>query len=118
MRVSLTHARGALGDGPENLVDGVKPISDGLRFVCDSPDDPLRYEVSFNRRTTLLVSPFLDQAISSPVLRHAVGKVTGMDGAYHRFTGDAQVTVTDGDRIVEQHTSPSAVWELMYFGKH
>ncbi len=97
--------------------EGVKPTSDGLRFVYDNPDDEMRYEVSFQREKTLLVNPFLDQAIGQPILRTIIGKLTGMDGAYHRFTGEGKVTAYRGTEFVEEFTSQSAVWELMYFGK-
>ena len=44
-------------------------------------------------------------------------KLIGFDGAYLRFEGEASVEKIENGTVVERACEPSAVWELMYFGK-
>jgi hypothetical protein len=41
---------------------------------------------------------------------------TGINPAYFRFKGRAELRVYKGNVLVDKHVSSSAVWELMYFG--
>ncbi|WP_327140017.1 hydroxyneurosporene dehydrogenase [Nocardia sp. NBC_01327] len=97
--------------------DSPKPISDRLLFEYEVPDDDLRYEITLWRKKNLLVAKFLDKIIPNSFARGVVSRLTGFDGAYHRFTGEATVRVFRGGNVVEEYSSPTAVWELMFFGK-
>ena len=46
-----------------------------------------------------------------------IAKLIGFEGSYLRFEGDAIVERIEDNKVVESATEPSAVWELMYFGK-
>jgi hypothetical protein len=41
--------------------------------------------------------------------------LTGINPAYFRFKGRAELQVYKGNVLVDKHVSSSAVWELMYF---
>jgi hypothetical protein len=97
--------------------DSVKPISDGLLFEYQAPGEDVRYEIKLQRKKNLLVAKFLDKIIPNAFARGIVARFTGFDGAYHRFTGEATVRVFRGGNLAEEYSSPTAVWELMYFGK-
>ncbi|MCU1648056.1 MAG: hypothetical protein JWN03_8331 [Nocardia sp.] len=97
--------------------DSIKPISDHLLFEYQAPGADERYEITLHREKNILVAPFLEKMIPNSLLRAVVGGVTGFDGAYHRFTGEATVRVFRGGNLAEEYSSPTAVWELMYFGK-
>jgi hypothetical protein len=45
-----------------------------------------------------------------------VKMLTGINPAYFRFKGRAELRVYKGNVLVDKHVSSSAVWELMYFG--
>lgn len=88
-----------------------KPVHDIL--VYDYQDDGNHYRVSYRRRQSILNFPMVNDVHG--ILRFLAG-LSGFDGAYHRFTGDAVIERLEGEKVVEKIESP-ALWELMYFGK-
>jgi hypothetical protein len=59
-----------------------KPVADVTRYTYQDAD--MRYVVSFERQKTILQTVLTDRA---PLLKRILARVTGFDGAYHRFTG-------------------------------
>jgi hypothetical protein len=91
--------------------------------LCDQPssgrprriyrDADTRYVVSFERQNTILQAILTDRA---PLLKRITARLTGFDGAYHRFTGKVTVEKFEGGVRVERFDD-RAIWELMYVGK-
>ncbi|MDR0526821.1 MAG: hypothetical protein LBG79_03255 [Spirochaetaceae bacterium] len=88
-----------------------KPVHDLL--VYDYRDGNTRYLISYKRRQSIL--NFLLVNSVSGVLR-LLAKLSGFDGAYHRFTGGVIIERLEDGKVVEKLEAP-ALWELMYFGK-
>jgi hypothetical protein len=88
-----------------------KPVHDVL--VYDYRDGGSQYRVSYRRKESILNFPMVNDVHG--ILR-VLAKLSGFDGAYHRFTGDAVVERLEDGKAVERIESP-ALWELMYFGK-
>ena len=72
------------------------------------------YRITFDRKGDISKQNFID-LLSGPVKLGA--KLIGFDGAYHRFEGEASVEKIENGCVTERVSEPSAVWELMYFGK-
>ncbi len=94
-----------------------KDVSEDLVFIYDSEEDDYRYEYYLHRDTNLLEVELLAMVIRNKFMRKMVSALSGFDGAYFRINGEAEIRVYKNDEFVERHTSPKAVWELMYFGK-
>lgn len=94
-----------------------KPVSDDLKFVYESPDDDLKYEFSLHREKNLLGVGLLDAFVKGKFKRKLARMLTGFAGAYYRMTGEADIKVYRKGNLEATHSSPTAVWELMYFGK-
>lgn len=88
-----------------------KPVHDLL--VYDYRDGKNSYRVSYKRQKSILNFPMVNDVHG--ILRF-LAKLSGFDGAYHRFTGDVILERLEGENVVEKIESP-ALWELMYFGK-
>jgi hypothetical protein len=88
-----------------------KPVHDLL--VYDYRDGNTRYLIRYKRRQSIL--NFLLVNSVSGVLR-LLAKLSGFDGAYHRFTGGVIIERLEDGKVVEKLEAP-ALWELMYFGK-
>ena len=51
-----------------------------------------------------------------PLLKRIAARLTGFDGAYHRFTG--KVTIEKFERSLRvERFDDRAIWDLMHFGK-
>jgi hypothetical protein len=72
------------------------------------------YRITYARKDDISKQNFID-LLSGPVKLGA--KLIGFDGAYLRFEGEASVEKIENGVVVEKVAEPSAVWELMYFGK-
>jgi hypothetical protein len=88
-----------------------KPVHNLL--IYDYNDKGERYRVTYRRDASILNFPMIDDVKG---LVRFLAKLSGFDGAYHRFTGAAAVEKFAGDALVEKAEAP-AIWELMYFGK-
>ena len=72
------------------------------------------YRITYHRKGDISKQNFID--LLSGVTKFAA-RLIGFEGAYLRFEGEATVEKLEGGAVVERVTEPSAVWELMYFGK-
>ncbi|MDR1250284.1 MAG: hypothetical protein LBK63_13410 [Treponema sp.] len=88
-----------------------KPVHDILVYDYHNGGD--HYRVSYRRGESILNFPMVNDIHG--VLRF-LARLSGFDGAYHRFTGDVAVERLVEGKAVEKFESP-ALWELMYFGK-
>jgi uncharacterized protein YihD (DUF1040 family) len=82
-------------------------------LVYDYRDGNTQYLIRYKRRQSIL--NFLLVNSVSGVLR-LLAKLSGFDGAYHRFTGDVIIERLEDGKVIEKLEAP-ALWELMYFGK-
>lgn len=94
-----------------------KDESDDLVFIYDSPSDKRRYEYYLFKEKNILEFDLLASSIDNKLMLHLAKMLTGFNGAYYRITGKAQIRVFENDQLIEQHESPIAIWELMYFGE-
>jgi len=92
-----------------------KPVHNTL--VYEYRDGAARFRVSYRRKESILNFPMIDDV--KGVVR-LLAKLSGFDGAYHRFTGTATLEKFDGEAQgetpIEKFEAP-AIWELMYFGR-
>ena len=72
------------------------------------------YRIKYERSGDISKHNFID--LLSGITKFAA-KLIGFSGSYLRFEGSATVEKIEEGKIVESVTEPSAVWELMYFGK-
>ena len=72
------------------------------------------YRITFDRKSDIARQNFID--LLSGVTKLGA-KLIGFDGSYLRFEGEVSVEKIENGTVVERVTEPSAVWELMYFGK-
>lgn len=72
------------------------------------------YRITYDRRDDINKTRFAD-VLPKPL--GILAKIVGFDGGYLRFEGEATVEKIENGITVEKVTAPSAVWELMYFGK-
>ncbi len=95
-----------------------KDISDDLSFIYYNPEDKLRYEINLHKQHTLSSADLLLSTLGKKNLKYRLARLlTGFNGAYYRFSGIAEIKVYKDDRLLESYSSPTAIWELMYFGK-
>ncbi|MBL8914598.1 MAG: hypothetical protein JNM17_28095 [Archangium sp.] len=88
-----------------------KPVASKLTW--DFNDAGKRVRVSFDRKKTLVELPLVEQL---PGFMRFLARLSGFDGAYHRFTGEVSVEVLENDQRVDEQHHDAAVWELMYLG--
>ena len=72
------------------------------------------YRITYDRKGDISRQNFID-LLRGPVKLAA--KLAGFEGSYLRFEGEASVEKIENGCITERVSEPSAVWELMYFGK-
>lgn len=72
------------------------------------------YRITYARRGDINKTRFVD-VLPRPLA--FLARLIGFDGGYLRFEGTATVEKIENGTVVEKATEPSAVWELMYFGK-
>ena len=72
------------------------------------------YRISYIRREDINRTRFVDELSG---IKRIAAKLLGIDGAYIRFSGTAKVERLVDGKVVECAEEPSAVWEMMYFGK-
>jgi len=96
---------------------GERPVSDELKFIYKSDNEDYRYEYTLVRKTNLMEVKILDALIKSKIKRKLATLVTGLDPAYFRMSGIANLKVFKKDVLIEEYTSKKAIWELMYFGE-
>ena len=94
---------------------GERPVSDELKFIYKS--EGYRYEYTLVRKTNLMEMKIFDALIQSKTKRKLATLITGLDPAYFRMSGTANLKVYKKDILIEEYTSKKAIWELMYFGK-
>ncbi len=91
-----------------------KPVYGKVMYEYTTEEGQL-YRITYNRRGDINRTKFIDE-LTSPLLKLGA-KLMGFDGGYLRFEGEASVERIEDGKVVERVTEPSAVWELMYFGK-
>ena len=72
------------------------------------------YRITYKRKSDISRQNFID-LLSGPL--RLIAKIVGFSGSYLRFEGEASIERLESGAVVEKVTEPSAVWELMYFGK-
>ena len=90
-----------------------KPVYNKVvyEYTAESGEE---YRITYKRRGDINKTRFVD------VLPKPIGvlvRLIGFDGGYLRFEGEASIERIENGTVVEKATEPSAVWELMYFGK-
>ena len=105
-----THVTFSSSDVTTDEVTG-KPIASRLEW--NYAHDGKRYRVTFLRKRDLARASMLDLL---PGVTRFLARLSGFDGAYHRFTGDVTVEAFEGETLVDTQTNATAVWELMYLG--
>lgn len=88
-----------------------KPIDNTITSTYSQSDR--RYRATFQRRKNILDYQFVSRM---GFLKRALAYLVGFDGAYHRFVGDVELEVQDGERT--ETLRGEAIWELMYFGRN
>ena len=73
-----------------------------------------QYRITYDRKGDISRQNFID-LLPAPLKLGA--KLVGFEGSYLRFEGEATVERMENGEVVERACEPSAVWELMYFGK-
>ena len=76
-------------------------------------DAGTRCIVSFEREKAILQAILTDRA---PFLKRIIARLTGFDGAHHRFAGKVTIERLKEEARVEQFDG-HAIWELIYFGR-
>jgi hypothetical protein len=91
-----------------------KEVSDNLLLFMIAEDE-YRYEYYLYKENFIVESNLLEELLKG--LKYTMVKMlTGINPAYFRFKGRAELRVYKGNVLVDKHVSSSAVWELMYFG--
>ena len=72
------------------------------------------YRITYDRKGDISRQNFIDLLPGAVKLG---AKLVGFEGSYLRFEGEASVERIENGEVVERVSEPSAVWELMYFGK-
>ncbi|MBE6646495.1 MAG: hydroxyneurosporene dehydrogenase [Ruminococcaceae bacterium] len=90
-----------------------KPVYNNVVYEYLTPYGE-NYRITYSRKGDIASQRFID--LLPPVLKIGA-KIVGFSGAYLRFFGEASIERIENGVTVEKVTEPSAVWELMYFGK-
>jgi len=96
---------------------GERPVSDELKFIYKAENEDYRYEYSLTRKTNLMEVKIFDVLMQSKLKRNLATIITGLDPAYFRMSGTANLKVYKKDILIDEFTSAKAIWELMYFGE-
>lgn len=88
-----------------------KPVASLLTW--EYAHEGKRYRISFRRQRDLMSVALAD---GLPPFTRFLARLSGFDGAYHRFTGEVTVEAFEGATRVDSQTNNAAVWELMYLG--
>ena len=89
-----------------------------MLFIYNNPDDEYRYELYLTKEKIIEEMDILEDSLGTKGFKYLLAKtITGFDGAYFRFAGKSEIKVFKADKLIEKHSSDTAVWELMYFGK-
>ncbi len=96
---------------------GERPVSDNLKFIYEAENEEFRYEYTLSREKNLMALKLFDALIPNKIKRKLAIFITGLDPAYYRMSGKANLKVYKNDVLIEEHTSKKAIWELMYFGE-
>lgn len=94
-----------------------KDVSDHLMFVYEDPNSEYRYEYLLHRERTIAEADLLKATVGKGIKYRLAKLFTNADPAYFRFTGKAEIRVYKNNELIANHSSNSAIWELMYFGK-
>lgn len=93
--------------------DTGKPVYGKVIYEYITPENE-HYRITYDRKGDISKQNFIE-LLSGPVKLGA--KLIGFDGSYLRFEGEASVEKIENGAVIERVSEPSAVWELMYFGK-
>ena len=96
---------------------GERPVSDNLKFVYEAENKEYRYEYTLFRENNLMEIKIFDALIPNKLKRKLATLITGLDPAYYRMSGKANLKVFKKNILIEEYTSEKAIWELMYFGE-
>jgi hypothetical protein len=90
-----------------------KPVYNKVvyEYTAESGEE---YRITYKRRGDINKTCFVD-VLPKPI--GVLARLIGFDGGYLRFEGEASIERIENGTVVEKATEPSAVWELMYFGK-
>ncbi len=77
-------------------------------------EDGEEYRIIYDRKKDIARQNFIDLLSGIPKLG---AKLIGFSGSYLRFEGVVTVEKLQNGQVIERVSEPSAVWELMYFGK-
>jgi len=90
-----------------------KPVYGKVIYEYTTPAGE-QYRITYARKGDISRQNFID--LLSGITKLGA-KLIGFDGSYLRFEGEASIEKIENGVVVERVTEPSAVWELMYFGK-
>ena len=90
-----------------------KPVYNKVIYEYTTESGEL-YRIKYERNGDISKQNFIN--LLSGVTKFAA-KLIGFSGSYLRFEGSATIEKIENGVVVESVTEPSAVWELMYFGK-
>jgi hypothetical protein len=88
-----------------------KPVANTVVYDYDTAGGEA-YRVTFHRENTIVQDRMVD-AFKGPL--RVLAHLTGLDGAYLRFTGQVTVEQCGGD--TDETVTGPGLWELMYFGR-
>ncbi len=94
---------------------GERPVSKELKFIYE--DTEIKYEYTLTNENFLMAVKIFDALFSNKLKRKFASLISGLDPAYYRMTGTADLKIYKNDCKTEEYTSNKAIWELMYFGK-
>ncbi len=90
-----------------------KPVYGKVIYEYETPKGEY-YRITYDRKGDISRQNFIDLL---PGIVKIGARLIGFEGSYLRFEGSATVERLENGAVVESVTEPSAVWELMYFGK-
>ncbi len=94
---------------------GNRPVSSELKFIYE--DGNIKYEYTLHQEKFLMAMKIFDALISNKLKRKLAVLISGLNPAYYRMTGTANLKIYESNCKTEEYTSPKTVWELMYFGE-
>ena len=91
-----------------------KEVYGTVCYEYQTENDEL-YRITYKREKDIASQNFIDVL---PRTLRFFAKLAGVSGSYIRFSGTATIEKIIDGKVVESVQEPSAVWELMYFGKN
>ena len=88
-----------------------KPVAHKLTFTVSGTENE-KFIFQLIHEKDLFRDKLIDQAHG---LQAFLGKLTGFDGAYIRFSGNSQLQRYHQEKLIDRQ-SAEAIWELMHFG--